>query len=50
MFLPIYKKHTEDNGLILSYGKNINEAVKKRDEIAKKSVEYMFSKIKKIGF
>jgi len=50
VFLPIYKKHTEDNGLISSYGKNINEAVKKRDKIAKKSVEYMFSKIKEIGF
>ena len=50
LFSPIYKKHTEDSGLILSYGKNINEAVKKRDEIAKKSVEYMFSKISKIDF
>ena len=50
MFSPIYKKHTEDKGLISSYGKNINEAVKKRDEIAKKSVEYMFNKINQIDF
>jgi hypothetical protein len=49
-FLPIYKKHTEDNGLISSYGKNINEAVRNRDEIAKKSIDFMFDKIKKIKF
>ena len=46
----IYKKHTHDHGLISSYGKNINEAVKKRDEIALKSVKYMFDKINKTNF
>ena len=46
----IYKKHSQDNGLIESYGKNINEAVRNRDQIAMKSLEYMFSKIRQIKF
>ena len=41
----IYTKHSQDNGLIESYGKNINEAVLNRDKIALKSLEYMHSKI-----
>ena len=49
-FSLIYKKHNNDDGLISSYGKNINEAVKKRDEIALKSVKYMFDKINKTNF
>ena len=48
--LPIYKKYIQDNGLIESYGKNINEAVRNRDQIAVKSLEYMFNKISKIKF
>jgi len=48
--LPIYKKHIQDNGLIESYGKNINEAVRNRDQIAMKSLEFMFSKINKKKF
>ena len=47
---PIYKKHNQDNGLIESYGKNINDAVRNRDQIAKKSLEYMFNKISKKEF
>ncbi len=46
----IYKKHTQDNGLIESYGDNINEAIKNRDITAVKSVEYMFDKIKNLKF
>ena len=46
----IYKKHNQDNGLIESYGKNINEAVRNRDQIAVSSLEYMFSKISQIKF
>ena len=46
----IYKKHNQDNGLIESYGKNINEAVRNRDQIAMKSLEYMFSKISQKKF
>ena len=46
----IYKKHNQDNGLIDSYGKNINEAIRKRDQIAIKSLEYMFDKIKQLKF
>jgi len=42
----IYKKHSHDTGLISSYGKNINEAIKNRDTIALKSIDYMFDKIK----
>ena len=40
-----YKKHSKDNGLISSYGTNINEAVRNRDKIALKSLKYMLSKI-----
>ena len=47
---PIYKKHNQDNGLIESYGKNINEAIRNRDKIAMESLEYMFSKISQIKF
>ena len=46
----IYKTHNQDNGLISIYGKNINEAVKKRDHIAMKNVENMLKKIKEIKF
>ncbi len=49
-FSLIYKKHSHDYGLISSYGKNINDAVKKRDEIALKSLQYMFNKIDNIKF
>ena len=47
---PIYTKHTQDNGLIESYGENINEAVRKRDEIASESLKYMFNKISQMKF
>ena len=46
----IYKKHSHEDGLISSYGKNINEAIKKRDQIALRSLEYMFDKVKEIKF
>jgi len=46
----IYKKHNQDNGLIESYGKNINEAVKKRDQIAVESLKYMQEKTKGLSF
>ena len=46
----IYKKHSKDLGLIESYGKNINDAIRKRDEIAFKNMNYMFDKISKIKF
>jgi len=49
-FQLIYKKHSFDDGLISSYGKNINEAVRNRDQIALKSLEYMFDKISHIKF
>ena len=49
-FSLIYKKHNHDHGLIKSYGENINKAVRKRDEIALKSIEYMFGKIKDMKF
>jgi len=44
----IYKKHILDEGLISCYGNNINEAVRNRDKIALKSLNYMFSKIGKV--
>ena len=46
----IYKKHIDDKGLITNYGNNINDAVRKRDQIALKSIEYMFNKIKNMKF
>jgi len=46
----IYKKHSKDDGLIESYGENINEAIRKRDLIALQSLEYMFEKINQIKF
>jgi len=46
----IYKKHNHDRGLISNYGKNINEAVKKRDDIAINSIQYMFDKINNMKF
>ncbi len=49
-FCLIYKKHNDDDGLILSYDKNINEAVRKRDEIAEKGVDYMIDKISRMKF
>ena len=47
---PIYKKHSYYNGLIESYGKNINEAIRNRDQTAMENLEYMFSKISQIKF
>ena len=49
-FSLIYKKHCHDDGLISGYALNINEAVKKRDQIALKSLEYMFDKISSFKF
>ena len=46
----IYKKHNNDEGLIFSYDKNIIEAIRKRDEIAEKSVDYMLNKIREMKF
>ena len=46
----IYKKHSHEDGLISSYGKDINEAIRKRDQIALSSLEYMFDKIKEVKF
>lgn len=48
--LLIYKKHIEDDGLITSYGKNINDAIKNRDLTAVASINYMLSMTKKIKF
>ena len=46
----IYKKHSYDKGLIESYGKNINEAVRRRDQIAVESFKYMQEKTKGLSF
>ena len=42
----IYKTHIVASGLIESYGGNLVEAVRKRDQIALKSLNYMHKKIK----
>ena len=46
----IYTKHLETPGLIERYGKNLIEAVRKRDEIAIKSFKYMQEKTKDLIF
>ena len=46
----IYKTHYKHGGLISSYGSNINDAIRKRDQIALKSLDYMFKKIENIKF
>ena len=46
----IYKKHIVSSGLVSSYDKNLNEAVKKRDQIAIKSFKYMQEKTKNLTF
>jgi len=46
----IYKKHTEAFGLVETYGKDLIEAVKKRDEIAIESFRYMKEKSKGLTF
>jgi len=48
--LLIYKTHTVATGLISTYGKNLIEAVKKRDQIAVESFKYMQEKIKDLNF
>ena len=49
-FFPIYKKHIVASGLVETYGKNLIEAVKKRDQIAVESFKYMQKKTKDLSF
>ena len=46
----IYKKHIVASGLVETYGKNLIEAVKKRDQIAVESFKYMQEKTKGLSF
>ena len=46
----IYKTHIIASGLISTYGKNLIEAVKKRDQIAFESLKYMNEKTKGLSF
>jgi len=46
----IYKKHIVASGLVETYGKNLAEAVKKRDQIAVESFKYMQAKTKGLSF
>ena len=46
----IYKIHNRDNGLIQEYGSNLNEAVKNRDKISSKSLDYLYMKTKNLTF
>ena len=48
--LLIYKKHIDTPGLVSSYDKNLNEAIKKRDQIALESFKYMQEKTKNLNF
>ena len=47
---PIYKKHIIASGLVETYGKNLIEAVRRRDEIAVESFKYMQDKSKNLSF
>jgi len=49
-FSPIYKKHIVASGLVETYGKNLIEAVKKRDQIAIESFKYMQKKTEGLSF
>ena len=49
-FSPIYKKHIVASGLVETYGKNLIEAVKKRDQIAIESFKYIQKKTKGLSF
>ena len=46
----IYKTHIVASGLVSTYGKNLIEAVKKRDQIAFESLKYMDQKTKDLSF
>ena len=46
----IYKTHIIASGLISTYGQNLRESVKKRDEIAFESLKYMKEKTKGLSF
>ena len=46
----IYKKHIVASGLVEMYGKNLIEAVRKRDQIAIESFKYMREKTKDLSF
>jgi len=46
----IYTQRIITSGLIQTYGKNLIEAVKKRDEISTKSFDYMQKKTKNLNF
>ena len=46
----IYKKHTVASGLVETYGKNLIDAVRKRDQIAVESFKYMQEKTKGLSF
>ena len=46
----IYKTHIVAPGLISTYGKNLIEAVRKRDQIALESIKYLIEKTKNLKF
>ena len=46
----IYKTHIVASGLVSTYGRNLIEAVKKRDQIAFESLKYMNEKTKGLSF
>ena len=48
--LLIYKKHIIASGLVETYGKNLIEAVRKRDKIAVESFKYIQEKSKGLSF
>ena len=48
--MVIYKTHIIASGLVSTYGKDLIEAVKKRDQIAVESFNYMQKKTKDLNF
>ena len=46
----IYKTHIFAQGLVSTYGTNLREAVRKRDQIALESIKYLLEKTKNLNF
>ena len=49
-FQLIYKTHTLEKGLVSTYGSNLRESVKRRDQIAFESLKYLNKKMKNFKF
>ena len=46
----IYTTHTVAAGLVSTYGENLSESIKKRDQIALESLKYIMEKTENLSF